>query len=187
NYEIPKEQRVKLCMEQEKIRLSIPREFRETLHFDEWIYYYADFFKKPVRGKSRGLLADFAYWLFSSPGTFEDVLIITSERLVRHKSVGKEEERWVIPIEKIETVLASGIFDYEKSYAQRFLAGRRRDDYLFLYAYFLIGYQTNRGLRHKEVRIRRHGDERVSPEVNVRAVEEYIERARDVRRIRLGY
>ncbi|MFX1362424.1 MAG: hypothetical protein ACFE7A_03120, partial [Promethearchaeota archaeon] len=189
SYEIPKEQRVKLCMEQEKVRLSIPRESREILHFNEWIYYYADFFKKKVRGKSRSLIADYVYWLFSGPEGFEDVLIITSERLIRHKYGGKEEDNWIIPIEKVESVLASGIFDDELSYAERFLASKHTVQAYsdLLYTYFRISYQTNRGLAYKEVKIRRHGSEHVSPGVNLRVVEEYIERARDVRRIRSGY
>ncbi|MFX1486948.1 MAG: hypothetical protein ACFFBS_07655 [Promethearchaeota archaeon] len=195
NYEIPKEQRVKLCMEQEMIRLSIPQESREILHFNEWIYYYADFFKKQYRRKFRASLAGFFYWLHFglepfTPRTFEDVLIITSERLIRHKSGGKKEDNWIIPIEKIESVLASGIFDDEFSGIERFLPSSK--DYAYshsdlLYTYFRISFQTNRGPTYKEVKIRRHGGEHVSPEVNLWVVEEYIERARDVRRIRSGH
>ncbi|MFX1486377.1 MAG: hypothetical protein ACFFBS_04695 [Promethearchaeota archaeon] len=83
DYRVPNEQRVELCLEQEKLRMALPVEARELLGPDEWVHYSI---------------------IFSSE---DGGLLVTSQRLIKFKFRYKKEEKeenWEIPLDKVLSV-----------------------------------------------------------------------------------
>ncbi|MFX1487464.1 MAG: hypothetical protein ACFFBS_10325, partial [Promethearchaeota archaeon] len=91
NFVIPKEQREKLCDDQLKIRQSFSGPLRNMLHADEWIYQCVS-----EQGPPPHL-----------PSLEEDVLLVTSRRVIRYRWDGTEENNWKLPIDDIASVLGT--------------------------------------------------------------------------------
>ncbi|MFX1485715.1 MAG: hypothetical protein ACFFBS_01170 [Promethearchaeota archaeon] len=80
-YAVPEEQRARFCLEQEKLRMSLPADIRDMLHSDEWVYHSV--------GLSLGE---------------GDILTVTSERLIRSRPGGGKSNNWEIPTDMLKSV-----------------------------------------------------------------------------------
>ncbi|MFX1350994.1 MAG: hypothetical protein ACFFA1_02110 [Promethearchaeota archaeon] len=152
-YEVPEEQRVRLCLEQEKLRTSLPTEVRDMLHFDEWVYHSVDL-----------SLAE------------DDILVVTSKRLIRSMTGGGKKNNWEIPIDMLGSV---SVIQKTRRYGSAF------SPHLPATSIMNIIYREPRAQKHKQSRqIEVDIDKFYSGQLE--SIKEYIEKSVNRRKIELG-
>lgn len=185
---ISNEQREKLCDDQLKIKRSFSKYLRSMLHFDEWIYHCISEQGSPPH----------------PPSLDEDVLLVTSKRVIRYRSDGSKINNWKIPIDNIASVSTTrkvpDVYDHSYYYRQGLnplLAYFRRTRRVYrllhrplrprAYLHFRFDYDTSKGSRQKVALFPLYTrGKRILPS-ETESVGKWVERIKELRRIKAGY
>ncbi|MFX1487465.1 MAG: hypothetical protein ACFFBS_10330 [Promethearchaeota archaeon] len=166
NYEIPTEQRDHLVDEQESIRQTFSSRVRNLLHFDEWVYHSVNFYQK------RPLYLSIE----------EDVVVVTSKRLIRFKSDGGKEDNWEIPVSQVISV--SSFIEQRIDWMR---AGYRYGPGTVLYMIFRFTFQSDKGLKYKRMEMLNEEYTRYAIPEEAESIGEFVDKAREARKTRLEH
>ncbi|MFX0097265.1 MAG: hypothetical protein ACFE7E_05850, partial [Candidatus Hodarchaeota archaeon] len=185
---IPNEQREKLCDDQLKIRRFFSKYLRSMLHFDEWIYLCISEQGSPPH----------------PPSLDEDVLLVTSKRVIRYRADGSKVNNWKIPIDDILSVSATrkvpSVYDHNHYYRRGLhplLAYFRRTRRIYrllhrplrprAYLHFRFYYETSKGSRQTLALFPLYRSGKRILLGKTEAVGRWVERIKELRRIKAAY
>lgn len=121
---LPKEQKKKLCSEQENLRISLPPFIRDGLDSDEWTLRSFRFTEQE-----------------------DDIFVVTSKRLIRSKSGWGKWHNWTIPLDKIESISKLTMSHPRSEVGDIWKGGGTH--YIFYYA-LRFKYGKGKRLEHKD-------------------------------------
>lgn len=162
SYEIPMEQREHLIDEQETIRQTFSSHVRNLLHFDEWVYHSVNFYqRRPL-----------------SVSIDEDVLVVTSKRVIRFKSDGRKEDNWEIPVDEVISISSS--IEHKIDWV-----GTRYGSRMVPFMVFRFAYASDRGSKYKKIEILHEEYVRYALPEEAESIGKFVEKAREARKMRL--